>query len=233
MRRPRATAEFDIGTKPAALNADDMGSSTEASNPEAIIGTAIGRSMAPKRPRSEATPEITSACEGSSTNPRTRLRSRDQMSINSRGVGFRDIATGRVTRAVSFMIVASIISAIGVMPAIGSVENWPSEYETAPSSLPSIYTGLPLMPAMTPVLASGPPSSRARIRLRSGPMTLRITPRISTLNSSSLVPVNTVRPTPIMPGRRSSSGMWVTWASGETAMTPMARTAAIHVRKFI
>ena len=51
-----------------------------------------------------------------------------------------------------------------------------------------MYTGLPLMPAMTPVLASGPPSSRARMRLRFGPMTLRITPRISTLKSSSLVP---------------------------------------------
>jgi hypothetical protein len=35
-------------------------------------------------------------------------------------------------------IVASTISAIGVIPAIGSFENDPSEYDTAPISRPSI-----------------------------------------------------------------------------------------------
>ena len=89
-------------------------------------------------------------------------------------------------------VAASIISAIGVMPAIGSLENAPSEYDTAPTSLPSMYTGLPLMPAMTPVWASGPPSSLARIRSRRGPMTLRSTPMMWTLNSSILSPCQTV-----------------------------------------
>ena len=42
---------------------------------------------------------------------------------------------------------------------------------------------------MTPVLASGPPSRRARIRSRRGPMTLRARRGCATLNSSSLVAV--------------------------------------------
>ena len=36
------------------------------------------------------------------------------------------------------IVVASVISSIGVMPAIGSFENCPSEYETAPISRPSM-----------------------------------------------------------------------------------------------
>ena len=35
-------------------------------------------------------------------------------------------------------VAASIISVIGVMPAIGSFENEPSEYDTAPTSCPSM-----------------------------------------------------------------------------------------------
>src|SRR4051794_16131721 len=59
---------------------------------------------------------------------------------------------------------------------------------------------------MTPVFASGPPSSRARMRSRRGPIELRSTPMISTLKSSSLSPANTVFPTAIIPGRNSSTG---------------------------
>ena len=66
-----------------------------------------------------------------------------------------------------------------------------------------MYTGLPLIPAMTPVLASGPPSSFARMRLRCVPMTFSSTPMMCALNSSTWVPSNTVRPTPTMPGRTS------------------------------
>ena len=75
-------------------------------------------------------------------------------------------------------VVASTISPIGVMPAMGSVANEPSAYDTAPIIRPSTYTGLPLMPAMTPVLASGPPLSLAMIRSRCGPTFERTTPRI-------------------------------------------------------
>ncbi len=44
---------FDIGTKPAAENAGEIESNTDASKPEAIIGTAIGRSIALMRVRSD------------------------------------------------------------------------------------------------------------------------------------------------------------------------------------
>ena len=94
--------------------------------------------------------------------------------------------TGRSIRACADSVrragiaVASIISAIGVMPAMGSFEKLPIEYDTAPIKRPSMYTGLPLMPAMTPVCASGPPSSFARIRLRRGACTLRSTPMMCT-----------------------------------------------------
>src|SRR3954468_4526597 len=114
------------------------------------------------------------------------------------------------------------------MPAIGSFENAPSEYDTAPTMRPSTYTGLPLIPAMTPVLASGPPSSLARMRLRLGPSTLRSTPMNWTLNSSMWSPSNTVRPTPIIPGRISSTGMRVGDADTvrmDNAASAKARTA--------
>jgi len=45
----------------------------------------------------------------------------------------------------------SSMSAIGVTPAIGSFENCPIRNASAPTSFPSMYTGLPLMPATTPV----------------------------------------------------------------------------------
>ncbi len=67
-------------------------------------------------------------------------------------------------------------------------------------------TGLPLIPAITPVLASGPPASRARITLCFGPSAFSSTPRTSTLNSSMRVPSKTVRPIPVMPGRTFAKG---------------------------
>ena len=69
---------------------------------------------------------------------RARPRSRAQMSINCAGVAGHVIDTGREPRMAAGIIVASTISAIGVMPAMGSVENWPSEYETAPTRRPSM-----------------------------------------------------------------------------------------------
>ena len=49
-----------------------------------------------------------------------------------------DAARARPAAAASLNAVASVISAIGVMPAIGSFEKLPSEYETAPISRPSM-----------------------------------------------------------------------------------------------
>ena len=65
------------------------------------------------------------------------------------------------------------------------------------------------MPAMTPVLARGPPSSLARMRFRLGPITFRSTPMNWTLNSSIRSPSKTVWPIPIIPGRISSTDMRV------------------------
>ena len=129
--------ELDIGTKPAAEREGANGSITEASKPDVIIGTVIGRSMALTRVRSVDPPDTIRACDGSSTNGRARPRSRFQISSSSRGVAGHDSDTGRVLRAGALIIVASSISAIGVMPAIGSVENWPSAYDTAPIRRPS------------------------------------------------------------------------------------------------
>ncbi len=43
---------------------------------------------------------------------------------------------------------------MGVTPAIGSLENSPMRKASAPPALPSRYTGLPLMPATTPVYSA-------------------------------------------------------------------------------
>jgi len=48
-------------------------------------------------------------------------------------------------------------------------------------------TGVPLMPSKTPVRSSGPPLKRARTALVPGP-TPRMSPSISTWNSSGVVP---------------------------------------------
>ena len=70
------------------------------------------------------------------------------------------------------------ISSIGRIPAIASFEKGKLS-ATAPASLPSIYTGDPLMPCITPVLASGPPFKRPRM-IDSLGARFSSTPRIST-----------------------------------------------------
>ena len=180
------------------------------SKPDITSGVAIGRSSVPTcmsgRPAMPLTP-TSCASFGRSANGRFQLSARRNASVRFSGVSGKSSCTralrGRTWAAL--ITVASVISAIGVMPAIGSFEKLPSEYETAPMSLPSMYTGLPLIPAMTPVLARGPPSSRARIRLRRVPMTFSMTPRIRALNSSTRVPSKTVWPMPTMPGRISET----------------------------
>ena len=87
----------------------------------------------------------------------------------------------------------SSMSAIGVTPAIGSLENSPMRNASAPASLPSRYTGLPLMPATTPVYSAFSPCSRIKMMLPLGPFTLCKTPRTSTPMDSGLTPSKTVR----------------------------------------
>ena len=86
----------------------------------------------------------------------------------------------------------SSISPIGVTPAIGSLENSPMRNAIAPTSLPSTYTGLPLMPATTPVYSTFLPCKRTRMMSPLGPLALRSTPRISTSIGSGVTPSNTV-----------------------------------------
>ena len=84
------------------------------------------------------------------------------------------------------------ICAMGVMPAIGSFENSPMRKASAPTSLPSMYTGLPLIPATTPVYSALAPVSRARIIASPGPCAFGMTPRMSTPKGSGSTPWNTV-----------------------------------------
>ena len=101
--------------------------------------------------------------------------------------------------------VTSNISSIGRTPAIGSLANGNAN-ATAPTSRPSMYTGLPLMPCMTPVRSTCAPPRRARMIDCLGPR-FSIIPRISTGNSSTRESAKTVLPTPRMPAFTSLRGM--------------------------
>src|SRR5580765_1363890 len=104
----------------------------------------------------------------------------------------------------------------GVMPQIGSLANG-KLYEIAPTSLPSIYTGEPDIPAKTNVRSAFAPLRRPTIISCFGPIQFGITPSISTLNSSGFVPLNTVRAVPCIPSRSSETGK--IWGDEFTAAT--------------
>ena len=72
------------------------------------------------------------ARDGASASWNARARSETPAPI---GIGPRDVRAGAVEGG---GIVACIISAIGVMPAIGSVAKLPREYDTAPINWPSM-----------------------------------------------------------------------------------------------
>ncbi len=77
---------------------------------------------------------------------------------------------------------------------------------------------------MTPVCSSTGPSPRKRMRSPLGRL-LCMTPRNSTPNSSIFVPVNTVLPTPFIPGRISSIGIVGGAASARAQMGAKAARA--------
>ncbi len=104
----------------------------------------------------------------------------------------RDFAcTGALVGVLSSALISSI-SEIGVTPAIGSLENSPIRNAKAPASLPLRYTGLPLIPATTPVYSALVPPSRTRMMSPFGPLAFLSTPRTSTSIDSGFVPWNTV-----------------------------------------
>ena len=219
-----ATPPAITGTKPWSRKAEATGSITPASNPPKVSGVAIGRSKVPMPAFNAASPKTWTSA-GLSANGRIQLNAWRSDALRLSGVSGTWSSTRAACRRGPVKVAASVISSIGVMPAIGSLENWPSEYETAPTRRPSMYTGLPLMPAITPVLASGPPSSRARIRFRRGPIALRSTPRMWTVNSSRRSPSKTVFPTPTIPALSSSTGKVRLWA-GRPAARIRHRAAA-------
>src|ERR1019366_10477438 len=92
------------------------------------------------------------------------------------------------------------------MPQMASGENWLSPRETAPISLPLMYTGLPLMPLATLVRAALPPIL-PRMMSCLGPHIFLAIPTISTGTGSGSVPWNTVQAVPFMPCLTSARGM--------------------------
>ena len=97
------------------------------------------------------------------------------------------------------------ISSIGVMPQIGSFANGKLK-AIAPTSLPSMKTGEPDMPAKTLVRSTCAPDKRAMMTDCRGAGKPGSTPRTSTPNSCGSLPEKTVRATPFCPGFTSSSG---------------------------
>ena len=101
-----------------------------------VSGVAIGRSIVPTLASSPLPNTCTSF--GLSAKGRTHekaWRSEARMLSGDSGICSAMRSAGRRGAACA---VASTISSNGVMPAIGSFENWPSEYETAPTRRPSM-----------------------------------------------------------------------------------------------
>src|SRR5437764_13682094 len=94
------------------------------------------------------------------------------------------------------------------MPQMASGENTLSRSATAPISLPSTYTGLPLIPPATLVRCALPPIL-ATMTSCFGPQAFFHNPIISIGTGSGSVPVNTVQAVPIIPG--FSSEDFIIW----------------------
>src|SRR5262245_61615295 len=105
------------------------------------MGVAIGRSRAPI-PDIGVPPLRTWTSDGLSANGRTQENACRNDARSESGVSGVGRSTLALCRRGVGSVAAWIISSIGVMPAIGSLENCPREYDTAPTSRPSIYTGL-------------------------------------------------------------------------------------------
>ena len=123
------------GANPPALNARPTKSATSDSNPPSASGVAMGRSSAPVAALTPSDPATTStsagvlAKAGIST---VRAMASTRLLGVTGSVSAARVAAGRgASRAV-----ASIISSIGVMPAIVSLVNIPSGYRDGTDQLP-------------------------------------------------------------------------------------------------
>ena len=135
-----APAAAPIGRKPALRKVEASTSPILASKPDMTSGVAIGLSMVPISPPKPLTLDTPTSCAslGRSANGRFQFSAlRNDASRPSEVMG-RPTSTRAPGGRGAFEVVASVISAIGVMPAIGSFEKLPREYDTAPMSLPSM-----------------------------------------------------------------------------------------------
>ena len=101
----------------------------------------MGRSRVPSR--SSRTPVIpltptNCASFGRSAKGRFQLSARRKAVVRFSRVSGKSSCMRAARGRVSLSPVASVISSIGVMPAIGSFENAPSAYDTAPINRPSM-----------------------------------------------------------------------------------------------
>ncbi len=109
---------------------------TDASKPPMVNGVAIGRSIVPtlaSRPLPNTWTSLGLSAKGRIHENACRNDAR-MLSLVS-GICR---STRPAWRRGAACAVASTISSNGVMPAIGSFENCPSEYDTAPTRRPSI-----------------------------------------------------------------------------------------------
>jgi hypothetical protein len=114
--------------KPASRNIDETRFDVGASIPLITSGVAIGRSSAPIcDPAAAGTPMLWTSA-GRSANAATRAYAARIAAASVSGVTGRSIrACADAARRAPVSAVASIISPIGVMPAIGSLGNAPIE----------------------------------------------------------------------------------------------------------
>jgi hypothetical protein len=97
-------------------------------------------------------------------------------------------------------VATSSMLAMGVTPPIASLLKIPILSDSAPASFPSKKTGLPLIPATTPVCSAFSPRSCTRITSCFGPMALWRMPRTTRSTFSTSSPAKIVYITPFMPG---------------------------------
>jgi len=116
--------------KPWSRNALPSVSATLGSKPDMTSGVAIGRrSVAISPPASPSTPLMPARRDssGRSANGRFQFNALRNAAVRpSRVSGNSTCTLAADGLGVSFIIVASVISAMGVMPAIGSFEKLPS-----------------------------------------------------------------------------------------------------------
>ena len=115
-------------------------SARSGSKPDITSGVAIGRSSVPNwlppRPATAVMP-VNSVSFGRSANGRFQASALRNAAERPSRVSGNSTFTRAPGGRTSLKVVESVISAIGVMPAIGSFEKLPRAYETAPISLPS------------------------------------------------------------------------------------------------